>query len=66
MWHKFQENHPIAYEIVQWGILGLASAGLIMSAISTISQADMVDETIDKTNQDKIIRDWCDAVMLSR
>lgn len=29
MWHWLEENHPVLYEVIQWGILALALAALI-------------------------------------
>lgn len=29
MWNKFEKNHPVAYEVIQWVILGLAAAALL-------------------------------------
>lgn len=29
MWSKLEENHPVLYEVIQWGILALAIAVLI-------------------------------------
>lgn len=31
VWHRLKESHPIAYEVAQWAILGLAVAALIAS-----------------------------------
>lgn len=31
MWQKFQEKHPVLYEIVQWAIMLIALAALIHS-----------------------------------
>lgn len=28
MWSKFEKKHPVAYEVIQWAILGLAVAAL--------------------------------------
>lgn len=36
MWHKFQQNHPVLYEVVQWGITGMSMAAIIISAIAMI------------------------------
>lgn len=33
MWHWLKENHPVLYEVIQWGILALATAGLVINAI---------------------------------
>jgi hypothetical protein len=33
MWRKLKENHPMLYEVIQWGILALACAALIKSFI---------------------------------
>lgn len=29
MWHWLKENHPVLYEVIQWGILALAILALI-------------------------------------
>lgn len=28
MWSKFEKKHPVAYEVIQWAILGIAVAAL--------------------------------------
>ena len=30
-WKRFEENHPVLYEVIQWGILVLAVLALIFS-----------------------------------
>lgn len=30
-WHWLAENHPVLYEVIQWGILVLAVLALIFS-----------------------------------
>lgn len=34
MWKKLKKNHPLLYEVIQWGILLLAIAALIKSFIN--------------------------------
>ena len=29
MWNKFEKNHPVAYEAIQWVIAALAAAALL-------------------------------------
>lgn len=33
MWSKLKENHPIVYEVIQWSILGMAVAALILNIL---------------------------------
>lgn len=36
MWHKFEKNHPVLYEAVQWGILAIACVSLIIAVIALL------------------------------
>ena len=33
MWWRLKEKHPVAYEVIQWAILALAVAALVLSCI---------------------------------
>ena len=33
MWNWLKKNHPALYEVIQWSVLGLATAALIKSFI---------------------------------
>lgn len=33
MWSKLKENHPVAYEVIQWAILGMAVVALILNIL---------------------------------
>lgn len=33
MWSRFEKNHPVAYEVIQWVILGMAVAALLKSCV---------------------------------
>lgn len=31
MWNKLKKNHPIIYEVIQWGILFISLVALVLS-----------------------------------
>lgn len=38
MWQRLEENHPVLYEVIQWGILAIASTALVIDIIVLISK----------------------------
>jgi hypothetical protein len=34
MWSRLQKEHPIIYELIQWGVIALGLASIIISVIS--------------------------------
>ena len=39
MWAWLKENHPVIYEVVQWGVLAMAVAELANSLVSILGRA---------------------------
>lgn len=33
MWSRFEKNHPVAYEVIRWAVLGMAVAALLKSCV---------------------------------
>lgn len=31
LWYRMEKNHPVLYEVIQWGLLTLAVAALFVS-----------------------------------
>lgn len=38
MWHWLKENHPVAYEVAQWGVLTMAVVALVNSLVSILGR----------------------------
>lgn len=38
MWHWLKENHPVSYEVVQWGVLAMAVVALVNSLVSILGR----------------------------
>lgn len=36
MWHWLKENHPVLYEVIQWGLLVVSLIALVIAMINTI------------------------------
>lgn len=34
MWNRFRKNHPVLYEVVQWGIFAIAVLALVVSLLA--------------------------------
>ena len=35
-WHWLKENHPVLYEVIQWAILGMGIAAIVLNAVTII------------------------------
>lgn len=46
MWRKLQQNHPVIYEAIQWGILVIAAIALVISAINVAETYQSMKEPV--------------------